>query len=66
MPLRYWYRCQDCSYRAFRYRNVKRCPDCGSDLVRELWGEPSHERIIDPTETRGGTRATPPGPVSEV
>jgi rRNA maturation endonuclease Nob1 len=35
MPMRYWYHCQCCEYRAYRYRNVKRCPDCGGELVRE-------------------------------
>jgi rRNA maturation endonuclease Nob1 len=35
MPSHYWYRCTQCEYRAFRYRNVKRCPDCGGLLVRE-------------------------------
>ena len=66
MPLRYWFHCQDCSYRAYRYRNVKRCPDCGSHLVRERGEQPPHDWIIDPIETWEGTRATPPGPVSEV
>lgn len=35
MPLRYWYHCDGCEYRAFRYRNVRRCPDCGGNLIRE-------------------------------
>jgi rRNA maturation endonuclease Nob1 len=35
MPSHYWYYCTQCEYRAFRYRNVKRCPDCGGLLVRE-------------------------------
>jgi rRNA maturation endonuclease Nob1 len=35
MPSHYWYHCKQCDYRAYRYRNVKRCPDCGGNLVRE-------------------------------
>lgn len=36
MPTHYWVRCSKCDYRAFRYRNTKRCPDCGGDLYREV------------------------------
>lgn len=35
MPLRYWYHCDHCEYRALRYRNVRRCPECGGNLIRE-------------------------------
>lgn len=35
MPAHYWYHCDRCDYRAVRYRNVRRCPDCGGNLVRE-------------------------------
>ena len=35
MPTHYWYYCDQCSYRARRYRNVQRCPDCGGNLIRE-------------------------------
>jgi hypothetical protein len=35
MPSHYWYHCTQCDYRRFRYRNVRRCPDCGESLVRE-------------------------------
>jgi len=35
MPLRYWYHCEQCEYRALRYRNVRRCPECGGNLIRE-------------------------------
>jgi hypothetical protein len=45
MPSHYWYHCELCSYRAFRYRNVKRCPDCKGNLVRE---EVEQERDGDP------------------
>jgi rRNA maturation endonuclease Nob1 len=45
MPLRYWYHCQSCNYRAYRYRNVKRCPDCGGNLIREEGGKPPQEWI---------------------
>ena len=34
MPSYYWYKCSGCSYRAERYRNIKKCPECGGQLVR--------------------------------
>ncbi|MBN1660253.1 MAG: hypothetical protein JXA93_17780 [Anaerolineae bacterium] len=47
MPQRYWYHCTQCTYRAFRYRNVRRCPDCGGQLVRET------EEVISNPRHRG-------------
>jgi rRNA maturation endonuclease Nob1 len=44
MPSHYWYYCTQCEYRAFRYRNVKRCPDCGGLLVREVTAQDSARR----------------------
>lgn len=35
MPGYYIFICDKCNYRADRYRNVKRCPDCGGNLTRE-------------------------------
>jgi 5'-nucleotidase len=43
MPLRYWYYCHRCEYRAYRYRNVKRCPHCGGNLVRDNGASGEHE-----------------------
>lgn len=43
MPLRYWFYCDRCEYRAYRYRNVKRCPQCGGNLLRDHGGVPGHE-----------------------
>lgn len=34
MPSYYWYKCNNCSYRAERYRNIKKCPECSGQLVR--------------------------------
>ena len=34
MPSYYWYECTSCCYRAERYRNVKKCPECSEQLVR--------------------------------
>ncbi len=51
MPLRYWYYCDRCEYRAYRYRNVKRCPHCGGNLIRDngTSGEHAHEpRLVRP------------------
>jgi 5'-nucleotidase len=45
MPTHYWYYCDQCSYRARRYRNVRRCPVCGGNLVRE--GEVAQARKTD-------------------
>jgi hypothetical protein len=64
MPLRYWYRCQDCNYRAYRYRNVKRCPDCGGTLIREEGGQPPLEWRAGAIET-SGTLAAPGRQVSD-
>ena len=35
MPSHYWYHCTSCDWEGVRYRNVKRCPACRSDVVRE-------------------------------
>jgi hypothetical protein len=43
MPLRYWYYCDRCEYRAYRYRNVKRCPKCSGNLVRDVEAAQDHE-----------------------
>ncbi|MGD9049071.1 MAG: 5'/3'-nucleotidase SurE, partial [Anaerolineae bacterium] len=43
MPTHYWYYCDQCSYRARRYRNVQRCPDCGGNLIRENELAPASE-----------------------
>jgi hypothetical protein len=51
MPLRYWYHCQDCDYEAYRYRNVRRCPDCGGILIRQEGGEPPRQWLMDPVKT---------------
>ena len=34
MPSYYWYKCESCRYRAERYRNIKKCPECGGNLAR--------------------------------
>ena len=34
MPSYYWYKCDSCHYRAERYRNIKKCPECGGQLIR--------------------------------
>ena len=35
MPSCYWYTCDRCQDRSFRYRNVVRCKKCGGNLIRE-------------------------------
>ena len=35
MPNYYWFHCEKCGSEACRYRNMSKCPDCGSALVRE-------------------------------
>ncbi|HUW30690.1 MAG TPA: hypothetical protein VM223_03695 [Planctomycetota bacterium] len=35
MPSWYWFHCSSCDWRQQRYRNLKRCPVCGADAVRE-------------------------------
>jgi hypothetical protein len=35
MPSYYWFYCPNCSWRQRRYRNLKRCPACGAEVVRE-------------------------------
>jgi 5'-nucleotidase len=47
MPLRYWYYCDRCDYRAYRYRNVRRCPRCGGNLIRDNDMEQEPERQDD-------------------
>lgn len=34
MPSHYWYTCDRCQDRSFRYRNVVRCSKCGGNLIR--------------------------------
>jgi len=51
MPLRYWVHCPECAYRAYRYRNVKHCPDCGSCLVREEGEQVTREWTVDSVQT---------------
>ena len=34
MPSYYWYKGSNCSFRDERYRNIKKCPECGRELVR--------------------------------
>lgn len=34
MPQNYWYECDNCRCRAERYRNVKKCLECGGNLTR--------------------------------
>lgn len=65
MPLRYWYHCHKCNYRAYRYRNVKRCPDCGSNLIREEGEKLLCEGMVDIVET-WGTLDAPARPVFTV
>jgi hypothetical protein len=43
MPLRYWYSCDRGDYRAFRYRNVRHCPQCKANLFRDLGDAPAHD-----------------------
>lgn len=47
MPLRYWYYCDRCEYRAYRYRNVKRCPQCGGNLIRDNGLPPEDEAELE-------------------
>jgi 5'-nucleotidase len=47
MPLRYWYYCDQCEYRAYRYRNVKRCPQCKGNLIRD---NGASEQVEAPSE----------------
>ena len=35
MPKHYWFHCTACDWDGMRYRNVKKCPECGEDVVRE-------------------------------
>jgi hypothetical protein len=67
MPQRYWYHCTQCTYREFRYRNVRRCPDCGGNLVREpeeVVSTPRHpEQSVSPSQHHARQRRIP---VSEV
>lgn len=35
MPAYYLFHCSSCDWRQERYRNLKRCPVCGADAVRE-------------------------------
>ena len=47
MPTHYWYYCDQCSYRARRYRNVRRCPDCRGNLIREDEVTPARRAEIE-------------------
>jgi 5'-nucleotidase len=62
MPLRYWVNCPECAYRAYRYRNVKRCPDCGEQLVREEGGQPPREWRLDPGKAWDKPASAEPSP----
>jgi hypothetical protein len=57
MPSHYWYHCENCQYRAYRYRNVKFCPDCGSNLIREEGGHPPLRGMVYTNEMRTTARA---------
>ena len=35
MPRHYWFHCTSCDWEGVRYRNVKKCPECHEDVVRE-------------------------------
>ena len=54
MPPYYWYHCESCSYRAYRYRNLKRCPDCGSLVVRKDGGQAPRGWRRHPTDGPAG------------
>ena len=53
MPLRYWYHCDQCEYRAYRYRNAKRCPQCSGNLIREIEAAQEHKT---PSEVNSSER----------
>jgi hypothetical protein len=55
MPLRYWYSCTRCHYRAYRYRNVKRCPDCRGTLIRDEGFPPTGTGVAVTGPTAGPT-----------
>ena len=35
MPSHYWYHCSQCDWEGMRYRNVRKCPECRADVIRE-------------------------------
>ena len=58
MPRCYWVECERCAYRAYRYCNTKRCPDCGGDLVRAEVPRERHHNLA--VSAKGATTAAPP------
>lgn len=54
MPSDYWFICLDCKQAVLRYRNLRKCPSCGSSEIIRVIESPVRDYKGMPVVVRSG------------